>query len=178
MHMALETRPWTRSDLNRLPDDGNTYEVVDGALLVTPAPSAAHQRIVAWLNAVLTPFVVSNGIGVVHQARSVMVAGGSQVEPDLMVLAFESFQTWESAPVPLLVVEVLSDSTRTRDLGEKRRFYIQTGVAEYWAVDRKRRSLVRFAQAGPAETITTRFAWQPRGAEATLEIDLAAAPFD
>jgi Uma2 family endonuclease len=177
MHMALETRRWTRSDLDRLPDDGNRYEVVDGALLVTPTPSAAHQHIVAWLNALLTPFVVANGIGVVHQARSVMVADGSQVEPDLMVLPLESFKTWESAPVPLLVVEVLSETTRSRDLGEKRRFYMEAGVAEYWAIDRKRRSLVRFVQAGSPET-TTRFTWQPRRVGAALEIDLGAAAFD
>ena len=40
MHMALDTRAWTRADLDRLPDDGNRYEVLDGELLVTPAPSA------------------------------------------------------------------------------------------------------------------------------------------
>ena len=57
--MALETRPWTRADLDRLPEDGNKYEVIDGALFVTPAPSAIHQRIVAWLSEALTPFGIS-----------------------------------------------------------------------------------------------------------------------
>ena len=36
MHMALRTRSWTRADFERLPDDGNKYEVIDGALLVSP----------------------------------------------------------------------------------------------------------------------------------------------
>jgi hypothetical protein len=36
--MALETHRWTRADLQRLPDDGNKYEVIDGELLVSPAP--------------------------------------------------------------------------------------------------------------------------------------------
>jgi Uma2 family endonuclease len=51
MHMALKARRWTRSDLDRLPDDGNRYEVIDGQLLVTPPPSVAHEEIVASLAA-------------------------------------------------------------------------------------------------------------------------------
>ena len=35
---------WTVDELAQLPDDGNRYEVLDGALLVTPAPSFGHQR--------------------------------------------------------------------------------------------------------------------------------------
>ena len=170
MHMALETRPWTRADLDRLPDDGNRYEVVDGRLFVTPAPSAVHQQIVAWLSARITPFVVANGVGVVHQSPSVMVKDDSQVEPDLMVLPNGVFIDWSRAPTPILVVEVLSRSTRRRDLNEKRDFYIGRAVEEYWVVDREDRSVVRF-RGGTAETVTGLLKWTPGCAE-TLEMDL------
>ena len=44
MQMALKTRRWTRADLERMPDDGNTYEVVRGELFVSPGPALSHQR--------------------------------------------------------------------------------------------------------------------------------------
>lgn len=37
-------RIWTVEMLDGLPDDGSRYEVVDGALLVSPLPHLAHQR--------------------------------------------------------------------------------------------------------------------------------------
>jgi Uma2 family endonuclease len=39
-------RPLTRVDLEAMPDDGHRYELIDGALIVTPAPSPLHQRAV------------------------------------------------------------------------------------------------------------------------------------
>lgn len=174
MHMAIHSRPWTRADLDRLPDDGNTYEVLDGELLVTPAPSAGHQQIVVWLSERLMPFVAKHGIGHVHQPRSVMVDGPSrQVEPDLMVLPPGRFDTWGAAPIPILVVEVLSRTTRRRDLDGKRRFYMERGVAEYWAVDPADRS-VTVIRGEPSETTITILSWRPAGTDAALEIDVAA----
>ena len=174
MHMALDTRAWTRADLDRLPDDGNRYEVLDGELLVTPAPSAVHQQIVAWLSERITPFVAEHRIGRVHQARSVMVDGPKrQVEPDLMVLPRERFDSWDAAPIPILVVEVLSRSTRRTDLDGKRRFYMERGVAEYWAVDREVRSVIRARREG-IETLKTHLLWRPVGTTAALEIDVVA----
>lgn len=174
MHMATRSRAWTRADLDRLPDDGNTYEVLDGELLVTPAPSAGHQQIVAWLSERLTPFVATHYIGRVHQPRSVMVDGPSrQVEPDLMVLPPGRFDTWDAAPIPILVVEVLSRTRRRRDLDGKRRFYMERGVAEYWAVDPSARS-VAVIRGEQSETTTTTLTWRPAGTEAALEIDLPA----
>jgi Uma2 family endonuclease len=173
MHMALRTRRWTRADLDRLPDDGNRYEVLEGVLLVTPAPSPAHQQIIAWLVGRLAPFVVSHQLGSVHTPRSVMVNEGSQLEPDIMVLPAGRFETWEAAPTPILVVEVLSASTRRRDMDEKRRFYMERGVDEYWAVDRQTRAIIRIRRTG-AEAFRERLTWSPAGGAASLEIDVAA----
>ena len=173
MVMALETRPWTRADLDRLPDDGNRYEVLNGELLVTPPPSAAHQAILHWLNAVLTPFLVRQRLGQVHFPRSVIIVAGEQVEPDLMVRPVAPLHDWEQAPIPLLVIEVLSRSTRRRDLNQKRDFYLRSGVDEYWVVDRDERVVLRISPRG-TETISALMTWSPRGAVATLEIDVAA----
>jgi Uma2 family endonuclease len=39
------------------------------------------------------------------------------------------------APLPILVVEILSDATRRRDHEQKRSLYVEEGIPEYWIVD-------------------------------------------
>jgi Uma2 family endonuclease len=171
--MAMpQTVPWTRKDLDRLPDDGNRYEVLDGELLVTPAPSVGHQAIVQWLAARLFPFVLANGLGTLDFPRSVIVEAGSQVEPDLMVRPLLRGSSWEGAPLPILVIEVISQATRRRDLVNKSDFYMRAGIPEYWAVDRKGRSIVQFTAAS-RETVNSVLTWVPKGTAATLGIDVA-----
>jgi len=173
--MAMpQTVPWSREDLGRLPDDGNRYEVLGGALLVTPPPSDVHQEIVAWLSAILTPFVMGHALGLVHHPRSVVVMGAEQLEPDLMVRPIAPLRGWEQAPRPLLVIEVSSRSPRQRDLEAKRRFYMRAGIAEYWIFDRHARSVLRCTASGSQERITTVLTWAPEGASATLALDVAA----
>ena len=38
-------RPFSRADLETMPDDGNRYEIIDGVLLVSAAPRPIHQRV-------------------------------------------------------------------------------------------------------------------------------------
>lgn len=141
--MAMpHTIPWTREDLDRLPDDGNRYELLDGELLVTPAPSDAHQEIADWLSDKLTPFVAANRLGFVRHPRSVVVVDGSQFEPDLMVRPIAPLRGWEKAPLPILVVEILSATTRRRDLGAKRDFYMEKGIPEYVAMFAETKTIV------------------------------------
>ena len=121
----------------------------------------------------LTPFVVANRLGRVRFPRSVIVDRKSQIEPDLMVRPLAPLRGWDHAPVPILVVEVLSKTTQKRDLNEKRDFYMEKGVPEYWVVDRYARSVIRIG-AGEVETVTSILTWAPKNSAATLDIDVAA----
>ena len=176
MPMATQAKRWTLAELYRLPDDGNKYELVRGDLFVTPAPSVGHETILACLNEILVPFVVANGLGKVFHPRAVVRFESSEVEPDLMVrrLHPDGSPDWDDAPTPSLVIEVLSDSTRRRDIGEKRQLYIDAGVPEYWIVDPEDRSVVVVRPGDSDRRTTSQLIWTPTAAYQSLVIDVVA----
>ena len=72
--MAMPAQPteWAVDMVRALPDDSNRYEVIDGELFVTPAPSIAHQRAVIELALLVAPYVRAHRIGeAVNLIRSV-----------------------------------------------------------------------------------------------------------
>ncbi len=176
MLMALSTIVWTLAELDRLPDDGNKYELIDGELFVTPAPSPAHERLASVLLAILVPYVRAHRLGDVYTPRAVVRTDGSEVEPDLMVRPATPTlpETWEQMPTPSLVVEILSRTTRRRDREQKRGFYLRIGVAEYWMVDRWSRS-IHVVRPDVEDLVTeTMLEWRPTGASEPLRIDVTA----
>jgi Uma2 family endonuclease len=173
MAMA-DTKVWTLEELHSLPDDGNKYELLHGELFVTPAPSFDHETIIARLNALLVPFVMAHGLGFVYSGNSVITRGGSELLPDLLVRQAASPGTdWTSAPIPILVVEVLSPSTRRRDREYKGPYYLdEVGVPEYWIVDGDERTIT-VKHRGPSPFTTHEsLTWSPPGVNATLEFRL------
>jgi Uma2 family endonuclease len=171
--VATETRPWTLEELHRLPDDGNKYELVYGELFVTPAPSPSHEEIIAILVHLLARYVERWKLGRVYTARAVVRALESEVEPDIMVRPTSPpTNDWAELPVPFLVIEVASRSTRRRDRGKKRRFYTDLGVRQYWIVDRETRS-VEIVRPGVDDVVEhERAMWHPKGADEPLIIDV------
>ena len=172
MYMAIETRRWTLEEMHALPEDGNKYELIYGELLVTPAPTNAHETIAARLSAILTPYVQTHRLGMVFHPRAVLRLGNRvEVEPDLMVRQPhpDPHGPWETAPMPILVVEVLSPSTRTHDVGSKRKVYIdEARIAEYWIVDGDERTLTSFAPGRPDVVLRDQVTWHPSGASEPL----------
>ncbi len=171
MSMAATTKHWTLEELHSLPDDGNKYEVVHGELFVTPAPGPLHESVLERLTHILDPYVTAHRLGRIYRARAVVRREGSEVEPDLMVRQPPQNlrDSWEKWPTPILVVEVLSDSTRRRDREQKRHFYVRDlSIPEYWIVDAEER-IITSVRTGEedrdfAETLT----WAPAGASEPL----------
>lgn len=176
MLMALSTGAWTLAELDRLPDDGNTYELIDGELFVTPAPAPVHEELASMLLRILVTFVAKQGIGRVYTPHAVVRTSDSQVEPDLMVRPMMPTlpEKWVDMPTPLLVVEILSRTTQRRDRAQKRRFYQRIGVAEYWMVDRLERNIHVVRQKADDLVADSVLEWRPDGASEALRIDVAA----
>jgi Uma2 family endonuclease len=136
-------RALTVRDLESMPDDGHRYELIDGALIVTPAPSIRHQTASAELFFVLRQACPAD-LKVLAAPTDVLLADDTGVQPDLLVARRADF-TEKNLPVaPLLAVEILSPSTRLIDLNLKRARFERAGVASYWVVDPDRPSLVAF----------------------------------
>jgi Uma2 family endonuclease len=127
-------RPLTRESLRAIPDDGHRYELIDGVLLVTPAPSPQHQVALAKLFR-LVEAATSDDVYVLFAPLDVVLADDTVVQPDLLVAPKESFTDRELPVAPLLAVEVVSPHTRRIDLGLKRMRYEAAGCRSYWVVD-------------------------------------------
>lgn len=173
--MAATAGTWTLEQLHRLPDDGNKYELVRGKLFVTPAPSFNHEVILARLSRILSPYVEAHGLGYIFHPRAVVRFEGSEVEPDLMVRRGDDpHLDWDSAPIPILVVEVASPATRRRDRTDKRDLYLDAKVAEYWILDPDSRAVTVVRPGEPDSVVRDALQWHPAGATAPLAIQVAS----
>lgn len=125
---------WTRAHLERLPDDGNRYEVLEGELLVTPQAGMAHQRISAILAAKLDAYGQQHAIGVVF-ASGAVVFGENELLPDVQVIPMTEREArvgdWKTSPTSLLAIEIVSPGSERMDRGKKRAAYLGLGIGEY-----------------------------------------------
>ena len=124
MHMPAFRRQWTVDDLQDLPDDGQRYEVIDGELFVTPAPSFKHQRALGVLYRLIADYLDRERVGYVFFAPAdVTFSPKRGVQPDVFVVPGIDGRSPESfAEVKrlLLAIETLSPSTARLDRVVKR----------------------------------------------------------
>lgn len=171
-----EAKRWTREMVLALPDDGSRYELFDGELLVTPAPTGLHQLAVARLYDIVAPYVRANGLGQTLWSPADLALGGEQLsQPDLFVMPWlpDDRRAWSGFPDPVLIVEILSPSSERFDRTVKRRRFQRAGIPEYWIVDLDRRAVERWRPKDEnPENVRQRLIWQPDRAAHSLTIDL------
>lgn len=128
------SRLLTLEDLEDLPDDGRRHELLDGILVVTPSPGGPHQVVVGALYRALHAAKPS-GAAVLVAPIDLVMSPHTVLQPDVVVVdAAEALEARLTRP-PLMVVEVLSPSTRTYDKGSKMLAYAAAGIGWYWVVD-------------------------------------------
>ena len=127
-------RPFTRADLDRMPDDGNRYELIDGLLIVSPAPKPLHQRAVSRLFLLLHEACPTDH-EVLFAPLDVALSDDTVLQPDLVLARISDFSERDLPTAPLLAVEVLSPSTRGRDLLLKKERLERAGCRHYWVMD-------------------------------------------
>ena len=177
--MPQVRRTWTVADRDALPDDGNRYEVIDGELFVTPAPTWRHQDAVLQLRDLVVEYLRRERVGYAFVAPADVVFSLTRaVQPDLFVAPLVDGRApshFDEVRRLLVAAEVLSPSTARADRVAKRLLYRDAGVGEYWIVDL---DACAFERSTPAEArpeiLTDRLVWSPPGAAQPLVIDIPA----
>lgn len=133
-------RDLTWADLQDIPDDDYRYELLDGVLLVSPAPGGSHLlAVMAVYDLLRAPCPDDLLVGVApydftHRETT-------SLEPDVFVVRRAELGEQRMTTPPLLAVEVVSPSSRRIDRGSKRLAYEEFGVTAYWVVDPQSRSI-------------------------------------
>lgn len=154
--LGLPPGPMTRAELDAMPDDGHRYELIDGLLIVSPAPRTIHQRAVSRIF-LLVHAAAPAELEVLFAPVDVALADDTVLQPDLVVAGREQYTERDLPMAPMLAVEVLSPSTRSYDLLLKKDRLERAGCANYWVIDPDGPSIVawslvdgRFAQVTTA----------------------------
>ncbi|MFZ3090373.1 MAG: Uma2 family endonuclease [Nitrospirota bacterium] len=128
----------TCEDYLLLPED-RRYEIIDGELFMTPSPKTMHQRLIVKLFRIIDDFVRKGELGEVFIAPyDVVLSKHDVVQPDIIFVSKERSGIITELNIqgsPDLVIEILSPSTKERDLVLKKKLYAAFGIKEYWIVD-------------------------------------------
>ncbi len=140
--------PFTVDELDRMPDDGRRYELIDGVLIVSPAPIIAHQFVVMQLSLLLAQTCPEGQY--VLPGPGMMVNIQTELIPDIVVVLKQDLAGRKLTGPPMLAVEVQSPSTGLFDLNQKKSVYEKFGVRSYWIVvpDPARPQLIAFELRG------------------------------
>ena len=155
--LTHEDRPWPR------------YELIDGELLVTPAPRSAHQIAVTELWSLLDKYLSEHPVGLAIASPSDLeLKPGTITQPDVFVIPADTVIAgdgleWTDVKSLLLAAEILSPSSLRTDRVEKRDFYLDNRVEEYWIVDLDARVFERWRPSQEApDLLRDRVEWTPR----------------
>ena len=175
---ALPSTGWTVEMVHALPEDGKRYEVIDGELLVSPAPSLTHQRALRILMLLLAPYAESVGLELLFAPFAILFSPRTEVQPEIV-----GFHLQENGNAPdfsepgrlVLAVEALSPSTMRADCYKKRPLFQKYRVHEYWIVDAANRLIARWRPDDEEpEVVVDAMSWHPVSGFEPLAIDVAA----
>lgn len=169
---------WTAARARTLPDDGRRYEVLDGELFTSPAPSFNHQRVLQVLFRLLDHWVRKHELGEVFIAPAeVEFSPHRLLQPDLFIIPATTGsrpRVFSDVGRLLLVAEVQSPNTARADRTKKRDIYQDERVPEYWIIDPHGRVIERWLPDDRRpEILVTSIRWQPQSRVLPVEIDLA-----
>jgi Uma2 family endonuclease len=146
--MAAKIEPiLTIIDLEAMPEDGNRYELIEGELFVSRAPSLDHQRIVRNLLIAFGDYLRQNPVGETFPGPGILFSLFSGVIPDVVYISNERRKEIATGThitgAPDLVVEILSPGVENerRDRKAKLQLYRKYSVKEYWIVDPQKKTI-------------------------------------
>jgi Uma2 family endonuclease len=177
LRVPIRLPTYTTDDLRRFPRDGQRYELLDGFLLVTPAPGTAHQGVLSRLMAALLGYLPEGAPGRVTSPGEIEIAPKILLDPDVLVWpsSYKLGTPWTAISGWWLAVEVSGRTSRVYDRDFKRDAYLALGVREVWLVDlHDRRVLVSGQGTQKDVPHSDELLWHPPQMPAPLSLDLRA----
>jgi Uma2 family endonuclease len=174
---AVLARSWTPEEFYAERDaapPGVRMELVDGELLVTPAPGRVHQRVVLRLSILLDAYVRAHKLGEILCAPFDVRLDRSVIfQPDLLLIPADEPDVDREARYVSLAVEVLSKGSGRHDRVKKRPVYQRYRVSEHWIVDSESETIERWTPDDERpDVITERLVWHPAGASAPFVLEV------
>ena len=172
-------RRWTEDDFYAARDAaplGERWELVDGEVLVTPAPHWMNPRIIMRLSVLLYEYVRARAFGEVFTSPlDVKLEPGLVLQPDILVVPNGELRKRSDVVHRLvLATEVVSPSSARYDRVTKRPHYQRHRVSEYWVVDDLSQTVERWTPDDDRpELLAERLVWQPDGVDEPFELDLS-----
>jgi Uma2 family endonuclease len=180
MGMSAIRRRWNVADVRALASESRhwpRYELIGRELLVTPAPGSVHQIAVTEFWSTLNAFLERRPLGIVMLSPADLeLRPGTIVQPDLFVVPADTgmagqLLAWSDIKRLTLAVEVLSPSSARTDRVEKRDFYMDSAVDEYWIVDLEARVIERWTPGDTSPVIVRdTLVWDLGDARCTIDV--------
>jgi len=137
--MTVLNPPRTMFEVFKSLPEGTLCQLINNNLVMSPAPTDPHQKILRDISAQLFFYVSKNQLGEVRVAPYDVYFNRKNVyQPDIVFVAKENINKIKEDGLhgaPDLVIEILSPRTAKYDLEDKKDVYERYGVKEYWAVD-------------------------------------------
>jgi len=166
---------YTTHDLRQFPPDGQRYELLNGMLLVTPAPGTAHQVVLWRVLHELSIYLVPAGLAFCTSPGEIEIEPSVLLDPDLLVYpsSYPPGTPWTRISGWWLAVEVSGRASRVYDRDFKRDAYLALGVREVWLVDLQHRQVL-VSRAGAPKDVLHRdgLLWHPPEMTTPLVMDL------
>jgi Uma2 family endonuclease len=119
--------------------------VLWGELIVPPAPSIGHQRVIVNLSRILSQHTTTRDLGVILVAPvDVVLSEENVLQPDMLYVSKERSQVITETNLrgaPDLAIEVLSPSTAALDRGRRMDAFAAAGVLHYWLANPRSKTL-------------------------------------
>ena len=164
MAMPIQVPRYTVDQIRSFPEDGQRYELLDGFLLVTPAPANLHQIVTMNVATALHQSLVPSCRAWVVSCGELEIGTRTLLNPDILVYpaAYVPGTSWKQIREWWLAVEVLSPSTRVYDRDFKRRAYLDLGVQEVWLIDPDIGTVEVWNEAGHQRISRGSLTWRPK----------------
>lgn len=129
----------TAEDYLALPEGSPRCQLIDGDIIMSPAPRPWHQNLLLRLAKAIDNHVDEKGLGRIYVAPvDVILENDNVYQPDIFYISAARVAIIREEGIfgaPDLCAEILSTSSRKYDLTVKRATYARCGVLEYWIVD-------------------------------------------